>query len=123
MFNVILSTYEFSGHGIVALRGQLDVTDAPCVASHLTTAAAVYGPWVIVDLASLEYIDSAGLGVLVRVMKRSRAKGGDLPLAAPGGVVHKVLTATGLIDVFSVYPGVPQAVRAAEARKLLATAH
>jgi anti-sigma B factor antagonist len=120
MFNVNLSTHEFAGHGVVALSGDLDLTDAPGVASHLITAVAVYGPWVIVDLAGLDFIDAASLGVLVRVLKRARLSGGDLPLAAPQDVVRKVLTATGLIGVFSVYSTVEEAVRGAdETRRLL----
>ena len=119
MFNIDLSTREYAGHGVVALGGELDVTDAPAVASHLITATAVYGPWVIVDLAALDHIDAASLGVLVRVLKRARRNGGDLPLVAPQDLVRRVLTATGLIDVFSVYPSVKQAVRGArEAQRL-----
>ena len=113
MFDVDLSTPEFAGHGVVALSGELDLANAQAVASHLITAVAAYGPWVIVDLAGLEHIDSAGLGVLVRALKWTRCNGGDLPLAAPQGVVRDVLTATGLIDVFSVYPSVEHAMRGA----------
>jgi anti-sigma B factor antagonist len=113
MFNVDLSTREYAGYGVVALRGELDVADAPGVAAYLTSAA-VYGPRIVVDLAGLDFIDAAGLGVLVRVLKRARRSGGDLPLAAPQELVRKVLTVTGLIDVFSVYPSVEQAVRGAE---------
>lgn len=114
MFNVDMSTREFAGHGVVALRGELDVVDAPGVAFHLITAAAFYGPWVTVNLASLDFIDAAGLGVMVRVLRRARRSGGDLPLAAPQDLVRKVLTATGLIDVFSVYASVEGALRGAE---------
>ena len=123
MFNVELSTREFGRRGVVAVRGELDASGAPGVASHLITAAAVYGPWVIVDLAGLDSIDAAGLGVLVRVLKRARRSGGDLPLVAPQDLVRRVLTATGLIDVFSVYPSVEQAVRGTdEAQRLLSAA-
>ena len=119
MFNVQMSTREYTGHGVVALRGELDVTDAPGVASHLIAATAFYGPRVIMDLAGLDFIDATGLGVLVRVLQRTRRSGGDLPLAAPQELVRKVLIATGLIDVFSVYPSVEDAVRVAEeARRL-----
>jgi len=110
MFNVILSTHEFDGHGVVTLRGELDLADAPSVAEHLSAAVAAYGR-VIVDLEGLEYIDSSGLGVLVRILKLARGSGGDLPLAGPQGVVRKVLTATGLMGVFSVYPSVAEAAR------------
>ncbi len=123
MFNIDMSSREFAGHGVVALRGKLDAADAPGVASYLITAAAVYGPRVIVDLAGLEHIDSAGLGVLVQALKRTRRSGGDVPLAAPQDMVRKLLIATGLINVFSVYPSVEQAMRGAEeARRLQPTA-
>jgi anti-sigma B factor antagonist len=114
MFSVDMSTREFAGHGVIALRGDLDVTDAPGVTSHLITAAAVYGSWVIVDLTGLDFIDAAGLGMLVRASARARRNGGELLLAAPQELVRRVLTATGLIDVFSVYPSVEEAIRGAE---------
>jgi anti-sigma B factor antagonist len=120
MFNVELSTPESAGRGVVALRGDLDVAHAPGVASRLTTAVTIYGPWVVVDMTGLEYIGAAGLGVLVRVLKWARAKGGDLPLAAPHGGVRKILAATGLIGVFSVYPSLGQAVRGTEEARRLA---
>jgi anti-sigma B factor antagonist len=66
-----------------------------------------------VDLAGLDYIDPAGLGVLVRAWKWARCSGGDLLLAAPQDVVRKVLTATGLAGVFPVYPSVELAARSA----------
>jgi len=66
----------------------------------------------IVDLEGLDFIDCGGLGVLVGVLRRVRASGGDLPLAAPQRMVRKVLTVTGLMDVFSVHPTVEQATRA-----------
>jgi anti-sigma B factor antagonist len=118
MYSVDASTREFAGHGVVTLRGEFDLTGLPGVASHLITATAVYGPWVIVDLAGLDYIDLAGLGVLVRVWKWTRRSGGDLLLAAPQDVVRKVLTATGLADVFSVYPSVELAARGAGQARL-----
>jgi anti-sigma B factor antagonist len=112
--NADVSTSEFSGHLVVALRGEFDLADGPHVAAHLHTAMAVHGPQVIVDLAGLEFIDCSGLGVLVRLMKQARERGGDLTLAAPQKRVRRLLTITGLTGIFSVYPSVQQAVRAAE---------
>ena len=123
MFNVDLSVGDFDGYAVVALFGELDLLDTPDVASHLIAAVAAYGPSIIVDLAGLRFIDSCGLGVLVRVLRWTRESGGDLSLAAPRRQVRQVLGITGLIDVFSVYPSVKQAVRAAKlARPLPAPA-
>ena len=109
MFNVKLSTADYEGHAVVAIHGELDLADAPAVASHLMTAVAAFGPSIIVDLADLTFIDCCGLGVLVRVLQWSRKCGGNMPLAAPQQRVRKVLSVTGLMDVFSVYPSVDQA--------------
>jgi anti-sigma B factor antagonist len=123
MFNVDLSVGDFDGYAVVALYGELDLFDTSDVASHLIAAVAAYGPPIIVDLAGLKFIDSCGLGALVRVLRWTRESGGDLSLAAPQQQVGRVLEITGLIDVFSVYPSVKQAVSGAKlARPLPAPA-
>jgi anti-sigma B factor antagonist len=109
MFNVTLSTADHDGLAVVALHGELDLADAPAVASLLMTAVAARGPSIIVDLADLTFIDCCGLGILLRVLQWCRKCGGNMPLAAPQQRVRRVLSVTGLMDVFSVYPSVDQA--------------
>ena len=65
MFSVDLSTREFDGHVVVALRGELDLVDAAGVAAALVTVAA-RAPEIIVDLTALEFIDSSGVAALAR---------------------------------------------------------
>ena len=109
MLSVEFSIGDFDGQPVVALRGESNLADTPSVASHLIAAVAACGPSVIVDLAGLEGIGYSGLSVLLRVRKWTRQSGGDLPLAAPQQPVRQILEATGLIDVFSVYPSVAEA--------------
>ncbi len=119
MLDVDLSIRDVDGQAVVALRGEFDLADTPSVASHLIAAVAACGPSVIVDLAGLDGIGYSGLSVLLRIRKWTRRNGGDLPLAAPQQLVRQILQATGLIDVFSVYPCVEEAadsVRAAQPR-------
>jgi anti-sigma B factor antagonist len=123
MFNVALSVGDLDGYPVVALCGELDLFDTSDVASRLIATVAACGPSVIVDLAGLTFIESRGLGVLVRVLRWTRESGGDLSLAAPKQQVRRVLEITGLIDVFTVYPSVKQAVSGAKlARPLPAPA-
>lgn len=117
MFNVELSVAGHDGYSVVALCGELDLADAPAVASHLIAAVAACGPSIIVDLADLDFIDCCGMGMLVRMLKRTRAIGGDMYLAAPQQRVRTVLRLTGLIDVFSVHPSLEQAVTEHEAAR------
>jgi anti-sigma B factor antagonist len=109
MLSVELSIGDFDGQAVVALGGEANLADTPSVASHLIAAVAACGPSVIVDLAGLEGIGYSGLSVLLRIRKWTRQSGGDLPLAAPRQPVRQILEATGLIDIFSVYPSVEEA--------------
>ncbi len=109
MFNVTVSTGGHRGYALLTMSGELDLADAPAVASHLMSAVTEFGPTLIVDMAGLEFIDCCGLGMLARVRKWVRQRGGDMYLAAPGQHVRMILNATGLIDIFSVYPSVQEA--------------
>jgi anti-anti-sigma factor len=108
MLNVASSIRD-DGQAVVALGGDLNLADTPGVASGLIAAASACGPSVIVDLEALESVGYSGLAVLLRVRKRTRQSGGDLFLAAPQQVVRRILEASGLIDVFSVYASVDEA--------------
>jgi anti-sigma B factor antagonist len=114
MFSVNLSTREYGGHIIVALRGELDIADAVSVAAALAAVAA-RNLEIIVDLAALDFIDSSGVAALARGRKHARHAGRDLVLAAPQQQVLRVLTLTRLAEVFHVHASVSEA--AASARR------
>jgi anti-anti-sigma factor len=108
MFSVDLSTGEGDSHVVVALRGELDVTDAASVAAVIADAAARHLE-IIVDLAGLDFIDSSGVAALARGRVHARRAGGDLVLAAPQPQVLRVLTLTRLVEVFPVHASVGNA--------------
>jgi anti-sigma B factor antagonist len=110
MLNVELRVSAHGGYAVVDLCGELDLADAPVLASHLIATVAAFGPSIIVDLAGLASIDCCGLRVLVRVLKWTRESGGDMYLVGPRLPVRRVLEMAGLMGVFSVYPSVEQAV-------------
>jgi anti-sigma B factor antagonist len=107
-----LGIRDYGGPAVVALHGELDVTDARSVMA-LLTAAAAGNPRIVLDLAALEYIDCYAMGALGQVRAQARNAGGDLLLAAPRGPVRRLLDLTGLISVFAVHASVDEAVRAA----------
>lgn len=65
---------------------------------------------LVLDLGSIEYIDSAGLGEIVRAMKRAREAGGDLRLCGVHGQVGKIIEITGLHKAIAVYSTREEAV-------------
>lgn len=64
---------------------------------------------VVVDLANLEFVDSAGLGVLVSLYKRVTGRGRRIVLAKPHPYVMRVMRVIRLDRVFEVFPDVSQA--------------
>ena len=67
---------------------------------------------LVVNLADVSYIDSAGIGVLVGRYLGVRRRGGDMKLANLTARSHRVMTITQLLNVFDCYDSVEEAVRA-----------
>lgn len=68
-------------------------------------------PRVLVDLAAVTSVDSAGLGALIRGLKAARDGGGQLVLARPSAEVAHMLQLTGLNQVLRVFDGTEAALR------------
>ena len=91
---------------MVAAAGELDITSAPLLRETLLTS----GPYTILNLADLLFIDSTGLSVLIGAWKRRRDDGGVLRLVAPPSFVQRMLTWTGLDRRLPVFPDLDAAV-------------
>jgi anti-anti-sigma factor len=101
----LVSTRDYVGCAVLALRGDLDISDRAELSSRLAAVVSC-GPWVIVDLTNLAYIDCGSLGVLVDARERAQLAGGDVLLAGPRGAVAWMLLLTGRAGEFSVFPSV-----------------
>jgi anti-sigma B factor antagonist len=73
---------------------------------------AKYGD-VVLHLEQVEFVDSSGLGALVRLMQSARAKGGDVKLSAVPARILKTLQMTGLLSQFETYDTIEEAITAA----------
>jgi len=99
---------------VLALHGDLDLNTAPDLRLALMEAIDERSAkQVVVDLEGVDFIDSAGLGVLVGGLERARAAGRELGLVATGRNVLKVLELTGLIRVFKIHASLAAALGAA----------
>ncbi len=67
---------------------------------------------VVLELADVTYIDSGGLGALVRIFGVLRAERGDLKLCQLSPFVVQVLQATNLLGVFHPYASEKEAIEA-----------
>ena len=69
------------------------------------------GPDLILHVGAVDFLDSSGLGLLVRYAARTRNARGCLKLCAPSSKVKAVLHATHLDGVFESFDTEPDAIR------------
>lgn len=108
--DLTLTTREAEGRTIVAVGGEIDVYTAPKLRDKITelVAAGVYD--LVVDMESVEFLDSTGLGVLVGGLKKVRANQGSLQLVCTQDRLLKIFRITGLAKVFVIHDSVDAAL-------------
>jgi len=74
---------------------------------------------LVLDLGGVTFIDSSGLGTLVRLLSRVRRSGGDLKLCQLSAAVRQLLQLTNLLQVFDVQESQASAVSAFYTRSRL----
>ena len=68
---------------------------------------------IVLQLERVGYIDSSGLGALVRLLTTARSNGGDLKLCALQPPVRRILEMTNLISLFEIFDTEADAIVAA----------
>ena len=101
------ATVEFLDDlSVVRAFGEIDIASAPSFALHLSEAASRTPAVLLIDLSSVSFLDSTGLGVLIDQLEQLKAQTTptDLRLVVREPQVLKVFAVTGLDGVFSIFP-------------------
>ncbi|MBF1273524.1 STAS domain-containing protein [Oribacterium sinus] len=88
------------GELVLSLHGRLDMTTASTLSEEIKSSIAGIGTLVL-DLAGLEYISSAGLKQLLSVQARMN-KQGKMLVKNPSAEVREILEITGFLEVLTV---------------------
>ncbi|GGT41655.1 anti-sigma-B factor antagonist [Nonomuraea spiralis] len=102
-----------SRHGelvVVTLAGEVDVDNVSRVRKCLDEAVEAHGPRLVVDLTGLTFIDTTGLGVLVRQLAALRDRNGTMALVVSDGQVLRRLRRTNLAALFPIHETLSQAL-------------
>jgi anti-sigma B factor antagonist len=96
---------ELEGVHVIAIRGELDLHTAPQLEDRLDQVDASL---LLIDLSACEFIDSTGIGLIVRTWQRLDGEpdgdgGGRLALCGPGNQVRRLLEITGLESSLRTY--------------------
>lgn len=93
-------------HGDVVVfrcRGRIVFQDEGVILRERVRNELTGTPKIVIDLCSVDYIDSGGLGILVALHTAAKNRGGDIKMVSPSERVQRVLSETRLNTVFSVY--------------------
>ncbi|HEY0399556.1 MAG TPA: STAS domain-containing protein [Acidimicrobiia bacterium] len=94
------------GDVVVVVRGELDVLTAPFLWERMEPALAAVTGKLVFDFADVTFIDSMGLGVIVRAQSRLRGEApeGQIVVRHLNAHARKVFEITGLDRVLDVQP-------------------
>ena len=104
---------DASDHGDVSVLspvGDIDLHTAPVVGRHIEELEAAGRRTVVVDLTSVDFLDSSGLGMFVAAQQRLSAAGGGLRIACPPPHAQKVFRITRLAEVIPIFGSVADSV-------------
>lgn len=88
---------------VVTLRGQFDFSHAARAREAILRHIEAGARRVVVNLDGVEYIDSAGLGVLVGMLARCRERGGDLVVVCSAPRIRRVFDITKLGQILAIH--------------------
>ena len=88
---------------VLAASGRMDALTAPEFEAKCLECLESGNNRLVVDLAGLEYISSAGLRSILAVAKKLKASGGDLAFCALSGIVAEVFAVSGFAKLLPVF--------------------
>jgi anti-anti-sigma factor len=86
----------------ISVSGELDLFSAPELERQLRASMDGGRSNVLVDLGKTEFLDSAGLGALVNLLRKLERAGGWMAVRCPKPQMRRVFELTGLMDKLAV---------------------
>ncbi len=102
---------EEQGFHIVTLTGEIDLETSPQARKTLLDTVDQTTK-VLIDMASVTYIDSSGIATLVEAFQRAKKKGAYLAFICLNPAVVRVLTLARLEKVFTIHQDLESAAHA-----------
>ena len=89
---------------VVRIEGEIEFATAPRLRATLLDLAQDGAAPVVVDLAQVTFLDSAGISLLIQAKKRLASGDSDLVLRAPQPHIRRVLEISGVTELFRIEP-------------------
>jgi len=98
-----IDVLDRGGRTVVVPRGELDIASAPEL-EQAVLPQLEGGGWIVLDLRSLEFIDSSGLRVVVTAHRLAEDGAGRFTVVRglPGTTVHRIVEIAGIDAVIEM---------------------
>lgn len=98
-----LTTREEESAVVIAVAGRIDATTAPMLEQCVEESMGENRNILVLNMAELGYISSAGLRVVLQAAKDLKARQGDLLLAGLQGSVKDIFEMSGFLSIFKSF--------------------
>lgn len=105
---------------VVRVNDNLDAVTAPQLVEVFLSAGTEGFQELVLDLSTVRFMDSAGIGAIVSVFRELRSSGVRLAVVGATGQPLDLIKMVGLDSVVELYAGLPAAARDVDARNFRA---
>lgn len=91
---------DYGAEGEIVCKGRLDAAQCDKARSFMDGVSDAG----VLDFSDLEYISSAGLGILLKTQKRLAESGGSLKIINVNNHIHDVFRFSGFHAIFEIEP-------------------
>jgi anti-anti-sigma factor len=96
---------DMNGIYLLALKGRLALgEESSGLLAMIDNLLASGATRIVINLEQVNYVDSAGLGALIEMHRKTKAKGGSLKLCHLGPKLKQALEMARLLPIFETSP-------------------
>jgi anti-sigma B factor antagonist len=99
---LVVEVTREGNRAVVRIEGEVEFATAPRLRATLLDLAQEGASPVVVDLAAVTFLDSAGISLLIQAKKRLTSVNSDLVLRSPQQNIRRVLEISGVTELFGI---------------------
>ncbi|MBI3039225.1 STAS domain-containing protein, partial [bacterium] len=96
---------------VISIKGEITFENADVLREKINELCDLKKNKIVIDLANLKYMSSAGMGTLVHGLKRTHQENGDLKLVNLSAKMRRVFLITQFTHHFSVFQSLDEAIK------------
>ena len=97
-----IDVIEDSSTTFLVLNGRLDTNSAAGAEKEISSCIESGARNIVFDFTNVEYISSAGLRVILKAAKQTRAVGGDMAIYGMREKIREVFEMSGFLNILTV---------------------